>query len=147
MYFTEFRAVVATLVAFRSILIAPFGLVDPAEFEYWFFIPDRDSGAISLLVACWFLWNRRTRLAAQGMERIDWAHWAGAAAVLFLFSWAVWTRTQALLIPALCALLAMLAASVTPTSKGPMSRFPSAKPAMSRVFIIPRMASTTVTKT
>lgn len=104
-------AALATLGAFRSILIAPFGLVDPAEFEYWFFIPDRDSGAISLLVACWFLWNRRARLAAARVERIGWAHWAAAAAVLLLFSWAVWTRTQALLIPALCATLAILASA------------------------------------
>lgn len=100
---------IATLTAFRSILIAPFGLVDPAEFEYWFFIPNRDSGAISLLVTCWFLWNRRKCLAAARPQRIGWAHWAAAAVVLLLYSWAVWTRAQALLIPVLCATMSTLA--------------------------------------
>ena len=60
----------ATLVAFRAVLTAPFGLIDPAEFEYWFFIPDRDSGAISVLVASWFLWNRRERFASMGAASI-----------------------------------------------------------------------------
>jgi hypothetical protein len=31
----------ATLVAFRAVLIAPFGFFEPTEFEYWFFIPGR----------------------------------------------------------------------------------------------------------
>ena len=28
----------ATFTAFRAVLIAPFGLIDPSKFEYWFFI-------------------------------------------------------------------------------------------------------------
>jgi exosortase len=101
----------AIATAFRLILIAPFGLIAPAEFEYWFFIPNRDSGAISLLVAAWFLWNRRRRFAASRKQGIGWAHWAAAFVVLLFFLWAVWTRTQALLIPALCVTLAILASA------------------------------------
>lgn len=102
---------VAIATAFRLILIAPFGLVDPSEFEYWFFIPNRDSGAISLLVAAWLLWNRRKRFAASRTQEIRWTHWAAAFVVLLLFLWAVWTRTQALLIPALCVTMAILASA------------------------------------
>ena len=102
---------VAMATAFRLILIAPFGLVDPSEFEYWFFIPNRDSGAISLLVTAWLLWNRRKRFAAFRTQKIHWTHWAASFVVLLLFVWAVWTRTQALLIPALCVTMAILASA------------------------------------
>jgi exosortase len=101
----------AIFIAFRLVLIAPFGLFDPAEFEYWFFIPNRDSGAISLVVAAWFLWNRKERLATSRAVRIGWAHRAAAVLVLVSFVWAIWTRTQALLIPVLCATIATLASS------------------------------------
>jgi len=101
----------AILAAFRLVLAVPLGLFDPSEFEFWFFIPNRDSGSISLLLAGWFLWNRRERLAASRRERIGWAHWAAAVVVLFLFGWAIWTRTQALLIPILCATMATLASA------------------------------------
>ena len=102
---------VALFTAFRWVLVAPFGLIDPAEFEFWFFVPDRDSGALSLLVTGWFLWSRTERLRASRTERIGWTHWLAAAVVLLLFLWAVWTRTQALLIPVLCATLATLASA------------------------------------
>jgi exosortase len=102
---------VAIATAFRLILIVPFGLVDPSEFEFWFFIPNRDSGAISIFVAAWLLWNRRQRFAASRIQEIRWAHWAAAFVVLALFLWAVWTRTQALLIPALCLTMALLASA------------------------------------
>jgi exosortase len=101
----------ATLTAFRTVLIAPFGLVDPAEFEYWFFIPNRDSGAMSVLVACWLMWNRRKSIVSIRTQRIGWTHWASAFVVLLLFGWAVWMRVQAQLIPVLCAFIATFAAA------------------------------------
>ena len=101
----------ATLTAFRTVLIAPFGLVDPAEFEYWFFIPNRDSGAMSVLVACWLMWNRRKSIVSIRTQRIGWTHWASAFVVLLLFGWAVWMRVQAQLIPVLCAFIAIFAAA------------------------------------
>ena len=101
----------AIFTAFRWVLVSAFGLLDPAEFEYWFFIPNRDSGLLSLLLTGWFLWNRRAHLAASRTERIGWAHWVAAALVLLLFFWAVWTRAQALLIPVLCATMATLASA------------------------------------
>ena len=101
----------ATLTAFRTVLIAPFGLIDPAEFEYWFFIPNRDSGAMSVLVACWLMWNRRKLIVSIRTQRIGWTHWASAFVVLLLFGWAVWMRVQAQLIPVLCAFIAIFAAA------------------------------------
>jgi exosortase len=101
----------ATLTAFRTVLIAPFGLVDPAEFEYWFFIPNRDSGGMSVLVACWLMWNRRKSIVSIRTQRIGWTHWASAFVVLLLFGWAVWMRVQAQLIPVLCAFIAIFAAA------------------------------------
>lgn len=101
----------AIAIAFRLVLITPFGIFDPAEFEYWFFIPNRDSGVISLFLAGWFLWNRRGRLLESRAERVGWAHWAAAVIVFLLFGWALWTRTQALLIPILCATMATLASA------------------------------------
>jgi len=101
----------ATLVAFRTILIAPFGLVDPAEFEYWFFIPTRDSGALSVLAACWLLWNRRTLLASTLAARIGWINGLAALLVVLIFFFAVWMRVQAQLIPILCLMIGTLAAA------------------------------------
>ena len=63
----------ATSVAFRAVLIAPFGLFEPTEFEYWFFIPGRDSGALSVLVASWLLWNRREQIASTWRGRFYWS--------------------------------------------------------------------------
>lgn len=101
----------ATLTAFRTVLIAPFGWVDPAEFEYWFFIPTRDSGALSILVASWFLWNRRARFASTPAAPIGWPHWAGAVVVTLLFVWVVWMRVQAQLIPLVCLTMAAMGAA------------------------------------
>ncbi len=99
----------ATLTAFRSVLIAPFGLIDLAKFDYWFFIPDRDSGALSVLIACWLVWNRRERFVSIRTQMIDWTRWAAAFAVLVLFIWAAWMRIQVQLIPILCVFMATLA--------------------------------------
>lgn len=102
----------ATLTAFRAVLVAPLGVADPTtEFKYWFFIPGHDSGALSVLIAIWLLWNRSRLLASTRAEHVDWTLWASAVAILLFFSWATWTRAQALLIPALCATLMTLAAS------------------------------------
>ena len=101
----------ATWVAYRTILIAPFGLVDPAEFQYWFFIPTRDSGALSVIAACWLLWNRRRALASLPAPRIGWATGLAALFVSLLFLGATWMRVQAQLIPVLCLTLATLAAA------------------------------------
>jgi exosortase len=100
---------VGLLFAFRAILITPFGLTDPGEFEYWFFIPNRDSGAVSVLIALWFLWNRRRRLAASGTAPLRWAHWLFVAVLFASFSWALWVSAQALLIPVFCLTMASLA--------------------------------------
>jgi exosortase len=99
----------ATFTAFRPVLIAPFGLIDLAKFNYWFFIPDRDSGALSVLIACWLVWNRRERFASTRTQMIDWTRWAAAFAVLVLFIWATWMRIQVQLIPILCVFMAALA--------------------------------------
>ncbi|HIF92357.1 MAG TPA: exosortase/archaeosortase family protein [Myxococcales bacterium] len=101
--------VLCVVVAFRSILITPFGLTDPAEFEYWFFIPNRDSGAVSVFIAAWFLWSRRHALAETQRESIGWIQYVAAIAILPAFWWAVWVSAQALLIPVLCLTIATLA--------------------------------------
>jgi exosortase len=99
----------ATITAFRSVLIAPFGLIDLTGFDYWFFIPDRDSGALSVLIACWLIWNRRERFMSIRTQVIDWTRWAAAVSVLILFIWAAWMRVQVQLIPILCVFMATLA--------------------------------------
>jgi exosortase len=99
------------VTAFRAILVAPFGLTDPGEFEYWFFIPNRDSGALSVLVSAWFLWNRRQRLLDPSTDPIGWPYWISAAVILSAFFWAIWVSAQALLIPVLCLTLATLASA------------------------------------
>ncbi len=104
-------AAIALAAAFRTILIAPFGWIHPSEFEYWFFIPDRDSGAVSVLVAGWLLWKRRRALAALRALHAGWTHWSLAALIVALYLWAIWFRAQPLLIPALCATLAVLASA------------------------------------
>ncbi|MFP6655349.1 MAG: exosortase/archaeosortase family protein [Myxococcota bacterium] len=102
---------ISLLSAFRANLIAPFGLTDPDEFEYWFFIPNRDSGALSVLIAFWFLWNRRESLAASASIRVEWMHWISAAVLLTSFSWALWVSAEALLIPVLCLTVAALSSA------------------------------------
>lgn len=104
-------AALATVVAFRSVLLAPFGVFDPAHFDYWFFVPERDSGALSVLIALWLLWNRRGALAAARRPRVGATTWLAAGLVLGLFVWATWMRIQAQLIPILCITLATLAAA------------------------------------
>lgn len=99
------------VTAFRAILIAPFGITDPGEFEYWFFIPNRDSGAVSVLVAAWFLWNRRQPLSEPSSNPIGWMHWLAAGVVFPSFFWAIWVSAEALLIPVLCLTLATLASA------------------------------------
>jgi exosortase len=101
--------VFCVVVAFRAILITPLGLTDPGEFEYWFFIPNRDSGALSVLIAAWFLWNRRGLLAETRGARIGWIHYVAVIVILPTFWWAVWVSAQALLIPVLCLTIATLA--------------------------------------
>ena len=101
--------VLALVAAFRAILVAPFGLSDPGEFEYWFFIPNRDSGAVSVFIAAWFLWNRRERLSELPPAEIGWIHWAVASLILPAFIWAVWVSAEALLIPVLCLTIAAIA--------------------------------------
>jgi len=97
--------------AFRAILIAPFGLTDPGEFEYWFFIPNRDSGALSVLVAFWFMWNRRRRLSEPSSGPIGWPHFLTAGLIFPAFFWAIWVSAQALLIPTLCLTLCVIASA------------------------------------
>ena len=99
----------ATCVAYRAVLIAPFGFFEATEFESWFFIPGRDSGALSVLIASWLLWNRRGRFASTGGSRIGAANWAAATAVLLVFLWAAGPGAPALMIPVLCAQIATLA--------------------------------------
>jgi len=102
---------IAMFVAFRSVLVSPFGLLGDARFDYWFFIPDRDSGALSVILAVWLFWNRRTALAAIRRQEIGVTHWAAAVLVLLLFGWATWMRIQVQLIPILCVCLATLVAA------------------------------------
>jgi len=99
----------STLLAFRAVLIAPFGLFEPKEFEYWFFIPGRDTGAVSVLLALWLLWNRRSRIAAVDASAIGLKYWIGAAALCSIYSWAVLAGAPSLLIPAFCVHLMILA--------------------------------------
>ncbi len=104
-------SVLSVFGAFRAILIAPFSIADPDKFEYWFFIPNRDSGAISVLIACWLLWNRRADLRGTGSAAVSPRHAAIAIAILAPYCWAIWVSAQALLIPILCATIAALAAT------------------------------------
>ncbi len=102
---------IGLVAAFRAILVAPFGFTDIGEFEYWFFIPNRDSGALSVLVAAWLLWNRRRRFLVISVDSVGWLHWLIAASILPAFFWAIWVSAQALLIPVLCLTLATLASA------------------------------------
>lgn len=104
-------AAIATLIAFRSVLVTPFGLLDDARFDYWFFIPDRDSAALSVILAVWLIWNRRKALASMRRQKIGPTHCLAALLVLLLFGWATWMRIQVQLIPILCVLLATLVAA------------------------------------
>jgi exosortase len=104
-------ATLATVIAFRGILLTPFGLIDPLHFDYWFFVPERDSGALSIVIAVWLFWNRRTALVATRRQDCGAATWIAAALVLGLFVWATWMRIQAQLIPILCVTIATLAAA------------------------------------
>lgn len=101
--------VIATIVAFRAILVAPFGLIKPSEFEYWFFIPERDSGALSVLVAAWLLWHRRARIAESIGPGVGWLRWLASLAIGLGFFWSLWSGTPSLLIPILAAHLLLLA--------------------------------------
>ena len=98
----------AIIVAFRTILVAPLGLSAPGEFEYWFFIPNRDSGALSIFVSIWLFWNRRNALMCSTANSVAWPLWLGAAFLFPMFSWAIWMSAQALLIPILCLTLMLL---------------------------------------
>lgn len=101
--------VASTVIAFRAIVVAPFGLIEPSEFEYWFFIPARDSGALSVLVASWLLWNRRTQLVRATGAGVGWIHWILALVILVGFTWSLWSGAPMLLIPILAAHLFVLA--------------------------------------
>jgi exosortase len=106
-----YGATIATVIAFRDVLLAPFGLVDPTRFQYWFFLPERDSGALAVVIALWLFWNRRHALAAARRQRVDARTWGVAALVLGLYVWATWMRIQVQLIPILCITIATLAAA------------------------------------
>lgn len=57
---------VALIWTFRAALVEPLGLFQLDSFEYWFFLPNRDSAALSLLIAAWMFATRARRLRALG---------------------------------------------------------------------------------
>jgi exosortase len=100
---------IATLTAFRSIWMPSFEASDPDAFEYWFFLPTRESGAVSLLVATWLLWNRRGRLAKLVPPRWSAWHLAAALVVVLLYVSAIVSGVHFQLAVALCLCVATLA--------------------------------------
>jgi len=108
----------AILVAFRGLLLGSLGATRPAGFEYWFFLPTRESGLVSLLVVAWLLWNRRRSLARMSppawpsRRRVAGLLSVGMGVVgllvVALHGWAVVTRVPGLMIFSLFVLLSTM---------------------------------------
>ncbi len=102
---------VASVIAFREVLIAPLGWLRPEEFEYWFFIPARDSGLLALAIAAWLLWSRRAALREARASTVGPGPGIAAAVVLLAFAAVQASNAPTLLIPVFCAFVATLAAA------------------------------------
>lgn len=104
---------VAVLVAFRGLFLSSLGATSPEAFEYWFFLPTRESGLVSLLVVAWLLWNRRRSLARMSPPSWTRGHLVAGLLVVGLLvvglhGWALVSGVPSLLTLSLCALLATL---------------------------------------
>lgn len=99
----------AVLVAFRSLAIDSLGTTDPESFEYWFFLPTRESSLVSLLVVVWLLWIRRRPLARMRPPPLKKRHLVAGLLAVGLHGWALASGVPGLLILSLCALMATLA--------------------------------------
>jgi len=106
-------SVLAVLIAFRGLFLGTLGTTRPQAFEYWFFLPTRESGVVSLLVVGWLLWNRRGALAR--LSPPSWTSRPLAAGligvgllVVGLHGWALASGVPGLLTLSLCVLLATL---------------------------------------
>ena len=100
-------------VAFRGFFLGSLSTTSPQAFEYWFFLPTRESSLVSLLVVGWLLWNRRRPFArlsppAWKSGRLVAGLVLVGLLVVGLHGWALATGVPGLLTLSLCALLATL---------------------------------------
>lgn len=103
----------AVLIAFRGLFLGTLGTTRPQAFEYWFFLPTREWGVVSLLVVGWLLWNRRRPLAR--LSPPSWTSRPLAAGLIVagllvvgLHGWALASGVPGLRTLSLCVLLATL---------------------------------------